>query len=725
MTDHFFDDLKARYRLIDVLFDRFGRKVTRHRKFRCVAPGHDDKNPSANLTDDHHWYCHGCQTGGDVLDLVQHALSCDRKEAIRFLTGTDPPPQARDRPAEPTGPEAVFAFEPIPSEIRREMQSGKPISGIKSKNLKRIPPLLPEGIYTYHREDGAAVAIVLRTAKEDGGKEIRPLRYDPRHGLVQAGYKQPEKPPLYDLPLLLKHPEKPVLVVEGEKCVQRAKAVLPDWVVTTWIGGTGQVTRADFELLKGRDVTLWPDNDDIGRKAMAHIAGVLQQDCAVVEAQPHWRKGYDVADALEEAKPPEVALLIRAAKRRPPGAVPEVPTSRDSRWLPDAIEMVTNKDGGVDTTSEANVWLVLTHHPEWKNRLQWDVFDRAFLFDGQDHRPDTPYMVLQQLGQRWSFKVSIAKLGALMEAVAIRNEVNRLKLWLEALPWDGRPRHLLDYAGVVRSPYALAIGRRWLLGLVHRLLVPGWKVDHMLVLEGRQGIGKSRFFETLGHFSGRNTYVDIQKLTGDRDALMNLTGKAIADCSELVAQRNVNPDAFKALVSAGVDTYRPPYGRKAIDVPRTAVFAATTNSRRYLRDQTGNRRFLPAQMLNEPDIAGLERDQEQLLAEAVHAVLAGEQNHLTAEEDTMQRGEVGERLLPLSWRDKVESYIEDKTIVIREGIWGPECLNVPPDRRRNDMYQQIIELMDELGFDNGKRMRVGGRREWCYVKRDADPDIPT
>jgi putative DNA primase/helicase len=58
-----------------------------------------------------------------------------------------------------------------------------------------------------------------------------------------------------------------VLVVEGEKATCAAMLIVEDYVVVTWPGGSTAARHADWTPLKGRDVTLWRDNDEPGRKA--------------------------------------------------------------------------------------------------------------------------------------------------------------------------------------------------------------------------------------------------------------------------------------------------------------------------------------------------------------------------------------------------------------------------------------------------------------------------
>jgi predicted P-loop ATPase len=57
---------------------------------------------------------------------------------------------------------------------------------------------------------------------------------------------------------------------------------------------------------------------------------------------------------------------------------------------------------------------------------------------------------------------------------------------------------LIDYLGAEDSPYVRAFTRKTLTAAVARIKRPGTKHDSILVLNGRQGIGKSTLFARLG-----------------------------------------------------------------------------------------------------------------------------------------------------------------------------------------------------------------------------------
>ena len=110
----------------------------------------------------------------------------------------------------------------------------------------------------------------------------------------------PTPRPLYNLHLLAQRPDAKVLVVEGEKAADAAAALFPHAVVVSWPNGSKVIDLIDWAPLHGRDVILWPDNDDPGREAMARLAArLITAGCTVRVVNPpaDLPDGWDVADA--------------------------------------------------------------------------------------------------------------------------------------------------------------------------------------------------------------------------------------------------------------------------------------------------------------------------------------------------------------------------------------------------------------------------------------------
>ncbi len=129
------------------------------------------------------------------------------------------------------------------------------------------------GLYLYTDTDGNILYVRLRMDKPDGSKWIRPLSRDDAGKWTQL--KEPEflnGKPLYQQHLIAKEPDKPVFIVEGEKC---ADALTKLGLLATTSGGATSAKDANWQILAGREVTLWPDKDDAGKRYAKDVKAIL------------------------------------------------------------------------------------------------------------------------------------------------------------------------------------------------------------------------------------------------------------------------------------------------------------------------------------------------------------------------------------------------------------------------------------------------------------------
>lgn len=205
------------------------------------------------------------------------------------------------------------------------LPAAAPLPGIVRHGSKGVPARMWE----YRDASGALLFLACRFDKPDGGKDVQPYSCTAAGKWVWQAPQQPR--PLYGLPELAARPDAPVVVVEGEKAADAARVLFPDHVAVTWPGGTNAVALADWRPLAGRQVAVWPDNDDAGRKAAVAVvkaatsAGVAS--VAVVAVPVAWPPKWDVADALPDGVAAETLAEMLAAARAPepdtsPGSAP-------------------------------------------------------------------------------------------------------------------------------------------------------------------------------------------------------------------------------------------------------------------------------------------------------------------------------------------------------------------------------------------------------------------
>jgi predicted P-loop ATPase len=231
--------------------------------------------------------------------------------------------------------------------------------------------------------------------------------------------------------------------------------------------------------------------------------------------------------------------------------------------------------------------------------------------------------------------VKPATAAVAVQLVAADCPYHPVRTYLDGLEWDGTPRldtWLVAYLGAENNAYHRAVGPKALIQAVARAYSPGYKADHVLILEGPQGSGKSSVVAALAPDQG--WYCDEIADLGSKDAAQDLCGKWIVELAELSAMKRSEVERTKAFVSRRVDHYRASYGRRSQDHPRQCVFLGTTNGDAYLGDETGNRRYWPS-AVGAIKLDELRRDRDQLWAEAVAAYHAGTAWHLDKKDETL------------------------------------------------------------------------------------------
>jgi len=164
------------------------------------------------------------------------------------------------------------------------------------------------------------------------------------------------------------------------------------------------------------------------------------------------------------------------------------------------------------------------------------------------------------------------------------------------------------------TDYVRAVSRLSLIQAVARALNPGCKADSVPILEGKQGTGKSTALRIL---HGTDWFGDALPPMGTKDASDYVRGKWGIELAELAFQAKAEVEAQKAYISRQEERFRPAYGREEITYERRCVFWGTTNRIDYLKDETGNRRFLPIKT-GKINITGLKGNRDKLWAEAVY-----------------------------------------------------------------------------------------------------------
>lgn len=251
-----------------------------------------------------------------------------------------------------------------------------------------------------------------------------------------------------------------------------------------------------------------------------------------------------------------------------------------------------------------NFEIVMDHDERFAGKLKYNEFShRPYLTGSVPWEVERSYRIWSSYDDSALFSILQSDYGLnnrndyfdALKNVSMRLRFHPVRNILDSLEWDGQEnirRLLVDYLGAEDIDYTYQVMRLWMLGGVARIYEPGYKFDYTLILQGKQGIGKSTFLKLLA-LNDEWFNDSLDSLDSDK-AAQSLMGSWIVELAELksLARTAGGVDSVKRFLTAAQDKYRVPYERRTDIFLRQCIFAGTTNKSDFLQDETGNRRFL-------------------------------------------------------------------------------------------------------------------------------------
>ena len=252
MKDKIKNHFKGNYR---VFYRKYLKEIKRdgsNNEFKALCPFHNDNNPSLNFNNQHgKYFCHSCEAGGDVFHFYAKNNDLDLQHDFTIIL------------------KGIADDFDIPWE------------GVMPKTEKT---------YDYTDANGNLIFQVCRYKPKD----FRQRRPDGRGGWIWN--LNGINPILYNLPQVIKANE--IFIVEGEKDADSLNAL--ELAATTCPMGVKKWRDEYNEPLKGKNIILIPDNDQVGREHMQQVAASLKgnvKSIKVIELPELPPKG-DVSDFI-------------------------------------------------------------------------------------------------------------------------------------------------------------------------------------------------------------------------------------------------------------------------------------------------------------------------------------------------------------------------------------------------------------------------------------------
>lgn len=291
--------------------------------------------------------------------------------------------------------------------------------------------------------------------------------------------------------------------------------------------------------------------------------------------------------------------------------------------------------------------------------------------------------------------------------IAREHPFHPIKNYLGALVWDQTPR--LDswvhtYLGAEDSALNAALGAKWLIQAVARVMQPGCQADATLLLIGEQGLKKSSALRVL---AGPEYFTDSLTDLGSKDSKQELHSRWIVEMSEFTSRRSELER--KGFLTARADYFRAPYERIPVQVLRSNVFAASSNDPTPLTDETGGRRYWSV-TCGQIDIEKLQQDRDQLWAEACARYSAGEawwddfaefRTALATEQEARyQGGALDELILP---------WLENPVRRAQDNRMDRTPLRFDSDRERVTLLDVLVHACGKTQHEINQRDRMLAR----------------
>jgi predicted P-loop ATPase len=503
------------------------------------------------------------------------------------------------------------------------------------------------------------------------------------------------------------------------------------------------------ESIQGSDGSgaLW---DCARQLARWHLTGLSEARCIelldsynATKCHPPWsrkeldHKWRDAKNAknltpVEERPNPRALVSLPGGRSAASVAREKVPLPSTLDWR-DELMFRSNARGDeylLPTTD--NVMRILQLDPRWAGRLSYNLFSQNIECDGElpwdrytkpterlglwsDHDATRLQAWLIREWREYRFEPGVESCERAVDVVSRGHAYHPVRQYLDSLVWDWQPRfaHFAStYLGAADNVYHQTATAWWLLSAVARIYDPGCKVDTVTILEGGQGRKKSTAIEALAGKWFSDAELDIT----NKDAAMLIQGYWMVELGEVDSLMRSEPSEAKRFFSRRVDRFRPPYGRRLIEVPRQSVFVGTTNLHEYLFDSTGARRYVPIQcgLMN---IEQLRADRDQIWAEVVHEYRDGRvwysEHHADLE---LMASEQADRTTDDAWEALVISWLSGHSLpyVTTDQVF--DVLHVEPRDRDRRGQMRIGAILSKFEWKRQRVRQSSGLRVYAYFR---------
>lgn len=302
---------------------------------------------------------------------------------------------------------------------------------------------------------------------------------------------------------------------------------------------------------------------------------------------------------------------------------------------------------------------------------------------------------------------------------------NPFEDYLLNLPaWDGTTDYIGELADTIQTEdreFWRESFRRWFVGSVACALKEKKVNQHVLILFGGQGKGKSTWISRLLPPQWREYYHTGMINPDNRDDMLLLSTRYLINMEEFQGVKATGLAGLKRIITQDSITQRKVYDTQAFCFTRHASFIASTNKRHCLQDIDGNRRFLPSSVVSvdyrKPvDYCGVYSQAMSLLESGYHYWYEGDEiNGLNGHNELHRLKDPVEENLFVFFRralpeDTNVKWMPASAILTHLTIYGKVQVN-------RQTQQELVQALEKYGF--GSRTNAQGGTEYEVVKFQA------
>lgn len=347
-----------------------------------------------------------------------------------------------------------------------------------------------------------------------------------------------------------------------------------------------------------------------------------------------------------------VNKIIEEDQQQAPPEVVDLTQARETDEEHNSLNLAKRARGDGFAVNLDNLKKILNGDSKLKGAIQYNVFTyeidvtRPMKLNGRILSGAIDDLIIREIrayiATKYKLDYKKPDIADILEVVAGEHSYNPLKDYLESCESEYKelvnqrdPFDILrHYLNIKDDEYNRIIMDLFFRGAVAKVFDPTIKFDFVLDLTGRQGVGKTQFFEGL--FTHKY-FTTVETFTDKDDKARMVRNWCVFD-DEMVASKKASFSELKKFITETKLEFRPPYASSDRRLPKSFIIVRATNDHDYLNDLTGERRFLVAEVHKDTAYKGrkwTEKDRRAFWGAMVVAWRANQVLNLTDEQEKL------------------------------------------------------------------------------------------